>query len=219
MGRQVCFFLTPKDLSGLINALYARGVKVVDDYGNNINLESLTQFIENDFNGKSFTDSFCYMYEDGFKLAYFDGSKTINQIESEVIQFRACRQQSKKIMDTSSVEKNFEKGGFIVIDNTEEYQRQMDECRKNPVYIDNPLYVPNGFEHGRFWCSTDYYNEYGEKVNKCKELKSLFSFCKRYITKNARLSKTKFAYIGEDAYQKYLEGTFIPCSGRSKIEI
>lgn len=78
--------------------------------------------------------------------------------------------------------------------------------------------VINGYEHGRFWYDTSYYDNEGRIVKKNKKLTEFFNALKRYITKNYKISEDKWWYIGPDAYKEYLKGSFVPCSGTTLIK-
>ncbi len=104
-----------------------------------------------------------------------------------------------------------------MVDDSEKYNQLLNKVMLNPVYIENPCYVENGFEHGRFWYTAEFLGTDGEKNKKAEALDKLFNSLKKYIKTNFILSKDKFAYIGPDAYKKYLLGTFVPCSGKNPI--
>ena len=221
MGRQIRFFATPHDINILLKKIYSDNIIVIGDFGQEIKQEQFFILVNSDFSGNSFGMSQAYIAKKEFDLFYnsYDNIEKINQISSEAIEFHTCPPSPAKTIDTSPVDNNFKKGGFIVVDDSDEFDRQMKELMKNPTYIDNPSYVENGFEHGRFWYAPEYYDDYGNKVRKSKELDILFNNLSKFIKKNYRLTKDKFAYIGPDAYEKYLEGSFVPCCGRNKIVV
>ena len=214
MGNQICFYVTQKDADTLIEQIYHQGGGVVDLTGKPLNKEELRSIT--DFESKKF-----FVTKPEFTLCYHSNTtkKSIDEMKAEVIEFSLCAPSSAKTIDTSSVDNNFKKDGFVVIDNSEEYHRQMNELMKSPAYIDNPNYVEHGFEHGRFWYSYEFFNDERKKVSKSKELDRLFNSLSKFVKSNFKLSKDKFAYIGAGAYEKYLEGVFVPCSGRNKIAI
>ena len=90
----------------------------------------------------------------------------------------------------------------------------LDSCRR----VEFPNKDPYGYEHGRFWYETSYFDNDGNTVKKSKELDLFFNSLKRYITKNYILSINKHWYMGPDAYQKYLEGNYVPYSGITPIK-
>lgn len=220
MGRQICFFATPVDLEQLFQKIFENDMIVLSQSGKKLDIEDISQLIYSDFEGRSFGKSQFYITRENFNLVYLfcDGVKTINQLHSEVIQFYACRQLPEKILDTSSVDNGFRKGEFIVVHDTTEYQRQIEALRKRPIYMHNPNYIRNGFEHGRFWYTPDYYDETGKKIHKSKQLEDLYKFIGRYVRQTYKLAKDKFGYIAPYAYKNYLDGSFVPCSGKTKIE-
>ena len=204
MGKQICFFTTEEDTRDLIKIIRSVGGIIV-----NIKNQEI----------KTITDSKAFVRLKSSIMLYdiVGEEQLINQNKSEVIEFSLCARQHLQIIDTSSVDNHFKKGQFLIIDNPEEFRMQMDKLMQNPVYIKNPNYITNGFEHGRFWYNPEYYDVEGNKVIKSSELNSLFGFLQKYIKQHYKLSKDKFGYIGFNAFQKYLEGVFIPCSGKNKI--
>lgn len=221
MGKQICFFATPSDLNKLFEEMYLDNIIFMDDFGQKQDKEKLFFMVNRDFSGKSFSESHFYITKTGVNLFYnyYDGGKKIDQLKSEVIQFHSCTQSPPIIIDTSSVDNNFRKGEFVVINDSDEYHKQMTELMKNPAYINNPNHVEHGFEHGRFWYTSDFYDDEGKKVRKSKELDKLFNGLSKFIKRNFKETKDKFAYIGPDAYEKYQEGVFVPCSGRNIINV
>ena len=221
MGKQICFYATQKDADVLIEQIYLQDGVIVDLTGKPLNKEELQSITDNAYCQKHFESNKFFVTKPEFSLCYHSNTakKSIDEMKAEVIEFSLCAPSPAKTIDTSSVDNNFRKDGFVVIDNSEEYHRQLNELMKSPVYIDNPNYIENGFEHGRFWYSYEFFNDKGKKASKSKELDRLFNSLSKFIKSNFRQSKDKFAYIGADAYEKYREGVFIPCSGRNKIVI
>ena len=221
MGKQVCFYVTQKDAGTLIEQIYLQGGIVVDLGGKPLNEEELQSIAGNSYCQKHLESNKFFVTKPELSLCYHSNTakKSIDVMKAEVIEFSLCTPSSATTIDTSSVDNNFRKDGFVVIDNSEEYHRQMNELMESPAYIDNPNYVEHGFEHGRFWYSYEFFNDEKEKVSKSKELDRLFNSLSKFVKSNFKLSKDKFAYIGADAYEKYLKGVFIPCSGRNKIAI
>ena len=217
MGKQVCFFATPSDLKQLFDDVFCGELWLLNQNGERIDFRNLYGCITNDFFGKSFGQSQCYLTKKGFKLSY-NSYNRINQLESEVIQFNSCIQLPRRTVDMSSVYAKFTKDKFIVIDNVAEFECELAKCRENPTYIDNPNYIENAYKHGRFWYESFYYDDMGNKVYKTKELDKLYLMFQKHIRKNYILSEDKFAYIGLDAYQRYLSGNFVPCSGKNRVK-
>lgn len=205
MSKQISFFISNKDTDELIHLIRSLGGITVNAEGYEI-----TKIIDNK----------CFIKMHNSKLVYdsLGKERTLNQNVSEIIEFSVCSPQPSRIIDTSEVDNHFKRGGFFIIDDSEEFHRQMNEIMKNPTYIDNPNYIINGFEHGRIWYSHEYYDNNGKKNVKSEQLNSLFSYLQRYIKQNYKIAKNKFGYIGPDAYQKYRKGLFVPCSGRIIIE-
>lgn len=220
MGKQICYFAKQKDINELIVYIYMLKGKIIGSESKELSEEELQLLYDYDFCQERFGKNKFWITKPGFKLVLkkYGGVEAIDELSSEVIEFSLCTPQLEKEIDTSPVDNNFRKGGYLIIDDSDEYQRQIQELMKNPTYIDNPNYIKNGYEHGRLWYAPEYYDDSGEKIHKSKELDTLYNALNRYIRKNYRISKTKFGYIGPDAYQRYLEGKFIPCSGRNKIE-
>lgn len=219
MGKQIRFFATPTDLKRFWADTLQNGLVAIDCYGDLLKFEQINALIERDFRGDCFGVSNCYITRDGLDLYYFP-NKRLDVLKSEVIQFSACTQSPEKKVDLSSVTSRFSKGGIIVIDksNETEYNRQLSELMENPTYIRNPNHVPNGYEHGRLWFSPDYYDDNGQKMWKSDELSKIYSALVRRIRRTFKPSKAHYGYIGENAYQMYLEGKLIPCSGKNLID-
>ena len=215
MGRQICFYASPDDLYDLLNIICTNN-SIFDSSGTKLEFEEVFSRVNRDFSGQSYTASSLFIGQEEFRLSYYDG-QTLDQTKSEIIQFNACSKNPSDIIDLSPVTSKFLKNGFIVIDDSDEYYRQMDELMKNPTFISNPNYIENGYGHGRFWYSPIYYDEIGQKQVKNRELDRLFNRICGYIRKNFKLTADKFAYIGPDAYNEYIQGSFIPCSGRNRI--
>jgi len=221
MGRQICFYVTQKDADTLIEQIYLQGAMVVDFAGRPLQKEELQSITDNDYCQKHFESNKFFVMKPSLSLYYHSNAvkESIDEMKAEVIEFSLCRLSPAKIIDTSSVDNNFRKNGFVVINDSDEYNKQMNELMKNPVYIDNPNYVEHGFEHGRFWYTSEFFDDEGRKIKKSKEIDTLFNSLSKFIKNNFMLSKDRFAYIGAGAYEKYQEGVFIPCSGRNKIVV
>lgn len=221
MGKQICFYITPKDVNSLIEQIYLQNGFVLDSTGAALSKDELVSIAHYDYCEKHFDSNKFFVAKSDFSLYYHCNTvkRRIDEQRSEVIEFSLCTPSPAKVIDTSSVENNFRKDGFIIIDNQNEYYRQMNELMKNPIYTDNPNFVEHGFEHGRFWYSPEYFDDNGKKVSKSKELSKLFNSLSKFIREHFKQTKDKFAYIGTDAYEKYRDGDFIPCSGRNKIVV
>lgn len=62
---------------------------------------------------------------------------------------------------------------------------------------------------GRFWVQMKYWSKEDDKdiiITKNPELDKKYKLYKKYITKNFRLSKSKYWYIGPGAYELYKQG-------------
>ena len=221
MGRQISFYATQKDADDLIEQIYLQGGIVLESTGTPLGKDELLSITDYDYCQKHFDSNKFFVAKPDFSLCYHvnTAKKSIDEIKAEVIEFSLCNPSPTKVIDISSVDNNFRKEGFVIIDDSDEYHRQMDELIRNPTYIDNPNYVEHGFEHGRFWYSQEFFDDEGKKVSKSKELSKLFNNLSKFIKENFKQTKDKFAYIGSDAYDKYNDGIFIPCSGRNKIAV
>lgn len=219
MAKQICFFATPNDLQQLFGEILLKNYIFIDQYGHKQTMENLMLFANDDFCAKTYAKCNFYLSTKNSAICYLTNNdyRCIDYIKSDVIQIAACSQLPKQIVDTSIIDNRFKKNGFIIIDDQTEYYRQLSEYMENPIYIDNPNYIENGFECGRIAFANNYYDDYGNKVNKSKEISSLYSFLQKHIKNHYKLSKDKFGYIGADAYREYLEGNFIPCSGKIRI--
>lgn len=94
-------------------------------------------------------------------------------------------------------------------------------CRPNKLKITDSngcRIIRTCYEHGRLWYDPNFYDENFNKNPKCKELSSMYDTLKRYIKKNYKISKCKCGYIGPYAYDEYLKGNYISCSGKTRIE-
>lgn len=168
MGRQVCFFVSNKDLQDLVELVKSNGGTLINSRNEKQNtIISGQVFIV-------LPNSKLYYWENN-KLHNYEQGHIIEQLSSDIIAFSESR-------------------------------------------LTNDQKFPNWYEHGRFWYGTSYYDNDGNVIKKSKELDLFFNSLKRYITKNFTISVDKHWYIGPDAYKKYLDGTFIPCSGITPID-
>ena len=90
-------------------------------------------------------------------------------------------------------------------------------CSPPPPNIRGLVKLPNQYEHGRFWYERQYFDQYGNIVTKRHDLDKMYQSLARRVRKDAVISNNKFYYILPDAYRRYKEGAFIPCSGRINI--
>lgn len=218
MGQQVCFFITPKDLRCFLDSVLSDDIIILDEYGKQITSYDLCAKAEDVFNKKQGALGHYYFTKKEFNIFYSPSSNTIDSLYSEAIEFSYCRHFPKTELDMSSIDKRFSKNGFVVIDDTEIFRKMLDDLYANPVYIDNPNYIENGYEHGRLWFDSAYYDENGIKTIKRTELKKLYNHMKRFITKNWKLANNKFGYIGMEAYDLYKKNIIRPCSGKNLIK-
>lgn len=203
MGKEVCMFITEKDAMDLVEIIKSHGGIELDGKSNNFETNNKFFFV---------------LPNSVLIYSSHNDEKRLNQIESDIIELSWSVPQSSQVLDVSIVEEQFKKGKFVVIDDSDKFHRLMSELQKNPVYVDNPNYIVNGYEHGRLWVETQYYDITGNIIYKNKKLTSLFLAVKRYIQRSYVWSTNKGWYIGPDAYQKYIDGKFVPCSGRTIIE-
>lgn len=219
MNKQVCFFITQKDVDFLISYIYSLDAFLIDYAGELLTKQATAFIADYSYCQTHFGYNNFLITKPNFSLSYrtASGKPEVDQYVSEVIEFSLCTPIPKKIIDTSSVDEKFRKGGVIVIDDSEKYHCLMRELMLDPPYVENPNYIENGFEHARFWYSPTFFTSDNNVVRKSKKSDALFNNLKTVIKENFKLSKDKFAYIGPDAYEKYLLGTFIPCSGRNRL--
>lgn len=219
MSKQICFFTTQKDIDLLISLIYSLGAIIIDYTGKTLTKQVLSNIADYDHQQKNLHYNNVLITKPNFTLAYKMSSKgmVVDKCVSEVIEFSFCSPVPRTIIDTSSVDEEFRKEGIIVIDDTERYHRLMKALMDNPPYIENPIYIENGFECGRFWYAASFYDTDGNLNPKSKEVDTLFRGLKNHIRKNFLLSKDKSYYIAPDAYEKYLLGFYVPCSGKYRI--
>lgn len=123
MGRQVCFFVTKKDLQNLIDLVNANG---------GIMLNSRNEIQDTLTNGQVFirlNNSNLYYWDD-YKLYEYSAGHIINQQASDIISFSDCRlidEQSKNIC-------RYEHGRFwyapSYYDNNEQLVRKTKDLEK-----------------------------------------------------------------------------------------
>lgn len=221
MGKQICFFASSKDIKLLIDQVQSLCAIIVDCSGNMLNSDELWAITDANYRKEHLDGTKFFISRPYLSLCYYQlhGKSYIDQLQSEVIELSFCRPSPVKIIDTSSVDNHFIKNGYVVIDDSEKYHGMMNELMKHPVYVLNPNYIENGFEYGRLWYSPDCMSGNGIRTKKSKELHELYNALRRFIQHNYKLTKDKFAYIGPDAYEKYKQGNFVPCSGSQRIVV
>ena len=219
MSKQICFFATQKDINLLLSRIYSLEAIVVDYTGKPFSKEELLYATEYSCWQNYYQHNKFLITRPRASLSYRIAHERVevDQCISEVIEFSLCTPVPRIVVDTSSVDEEFQKDGMIIIDDTERYDRLMKELMNDPPYIENPSYIENGFEYGRLWYSSTFCNPNGDIIKKTKDGDLLFKNLKTFIQRHFLPSRDKFAYIAPDAYEKYLLGTFVPCSGRNRI--
>ena len=216
MGRQIRFFATASDFHQLLDIIYSRGAYVLDHSGNKLSLENIKENIFDSYTTENFLHHF-YIVKDGWRIAFSNGF--VNQLDSEAIEVSICRKIPEKTVDMSPVHKHFQINGYTVISDSDKYFELLREYEKNPIYIPNPQYVENGYEHGRFWCPSFFYDADSKSPPQSKAVTREFNALVRVIKKLGTLSDDKkTAYILPDAFEGFKNKTFIPRSGISTIE-
>ena len=218
MSKQVVFYATPQDMEQLFSKIFCDDFVVLDEHGTHISLDEVKRLCKKCFSGEKHATNFYFTAND-LKLSFFyqNNERYLNIIESEVIQFNPCTTVPKVVFDTSSVNEQFKKGNLIVVNDSTKYYELMDEFMKNPIYMENPNFIPNGYNHARFLIHPRYYDPSGNIVCKSKKIVALYQSFSHYIKKNFRQSNDKFGYIGIDAYQQHLDGMFVPYSGKNIV--
>ena len=219
MGKQICFFATAVDFHQLLDLIYNRGSYIIDQSGNKVSFEDAISNISEAYKTGRVLSHY-YIVKDSWKIVYWD-SGHVNQLVSEAIELSICHRISEKTVDLWPVEKYFQKGGYTVISNSEEsdkFHEMYEEYMENPIYIPNPMYIENGYEHGRLWYPTSFYDKSGKTVLQSKEVTKEYNALARAIKKISILSDDKFAYILPDALEGFKNNTFIPRSGKYTIK-
>lgn len=219
MGKQTIFFATPIDLDAIFQEIYRRGAVVLNEYGAELNFKEIREIYNDCFAGELYGCNL-YLTLAPLSIVFLDNKaeRRIDPIKSEVIVFNPCTQQAKLLLDTSSVDMHFRRGDFVVIDDTDKYERLMADFMDHPVFRKNPAYIKGGFEHARFWFApASYYDSESNVVKKSEGVCDLYRYLQRYIKKNYKLATNRFGYIGKDAYEHYCLGDFVPCSGTERI--
>lgn len=220
MSKQICFYSTEPDLKDLFSSGFMKDIILIENDGTEITIEEFLIDVNNYFSNDRFSVNTYYLSDKNSIIEYDknDNNYYVNPTKSDVIEFYYNHKIPPKVLDTSSVDKLFTKNGFLIIDDSLKYQALIKELCEKPHYIDNPNYVKNGYEHGRFWYCNKYIDDTGNIVMKSNRMLKVFNQIRRYIAKNYLLSCTKFAYIGLDAYKNYQMNGFIPCSGKNAIK-
>ena len=73
-------------------------------------------------------------------------------------------------------------------------------------------------EYGRLWFETEYWDDQQQLIRKEEWLKKRFELYRKWIKKNFRISKDKDFYIGEEAYQLYLNGVKMMAGPKCAVE-
>lgn len=224
MGKQVGIFASISDMENLLLHIEMLGVVLLDKHGKEIGRKETIDGFDAWMRGD---------YISGFSKVYLtkshllrifsetkNGEMQFDEFRSDVIELSACTPSEKQIVDTSDIDEKFRVGGCIIIspERAEEYWELMAERTKKPRYIPNPNYVKNGYEYGRVYYQTSYFDDTHDcMMSKSPELDSLYNSIKRYIYRMYKKGKDKFFCIAPNAYEKYLRGEFVPCSGNNRI--
>ncbi len=199
MGRQTRFFATPVDLEELLSAIVEKGGRLLNRYGEEIAFDVAIDLIR----------------------SYYAGE--INEIYPP----KALPDILKSRIDAIAIP-----DAVIVIAHSNDGEPFLDRCDSEVIefsmnrrvtlpYSPRPTADPlpaieNGYEYGRFWYTKEGFDgercEWVPKPHE-KELTKLFNFIHRTIRKNYRIDTNHSEYIGPDAYEAYLNGTFVPCQG------
>lgn len=85
----------------------------------------------------------------------------------------------------------------------------IDELKSDAIEFDSCL-IREGknIDYGRLWLKTQFYNERGTIVKKGKWLEQKYNKMKRWIINNYKISEDKDFYIAEEAYKRYLDGSY-----------
>lgn len=210
MGRQICFFATQKDVDFLVREVEKKEGFILDFSGNALSQSELASIADEEYCQQRWgSNQFCVATKNS-SITYKNSK--IDVLSSDIITFSLCKSSPKQIIDTSCVDQQYQRRDCVIITAPQEYRNQIKELIKCPVYITNPNYVKNGYQHARFWCSTS------KDLFGTKEFEQLFLHLKKVIQKTFRLSKDKQFYLGEDADKQFQKGLFIPCCGKNHID-
>jgi len=75
------------------------------------------------------------------------------------------------------------------------------------------------YEHGRIWYEPMNTIDRGMRKGESTAIDRLYIQIDIYIKRNYILSEDRFAYIGQDAMEKYHMGVFLPCSLHNPIRV
>lgn len=127
MGKQICFFATPKDYFELFDHIVNKGWYFVDDYGESISLEQAKQMVQNHYDNN------------GLCLKIFATSKNLTFVKnigshrdfvdtllSDVIEIIVCSPPPPNIRDLVMLPNQYQHGRFW-------YERQYYDCHGNTV--------------------------------------------------------------------------------------
>ena len=207
MGRQICFFATPNDLLQIIQSITKYKCLLMNKNGVQSELDAVYEPLCAKYNDFGFEQY--YIATTNSKISYGVNKMNeqyIDSSNSDVIEFLSCGRIPQTTIDREPVEKHFRRGDYVVVDDIFKYFQITEEYMKNPKYIDNPCFIENGFEHGRFYLDTT-------RAPISKETTTLYNALVRAVKKYGRLDKDKYAYILPDAYNLYLRGEYVPRSG------
>ncbi len=161
----------------------------------------------------------CYIINNSIDTeALYKVSGHIDPCRSEVVEFCRSFEVPSQILDITPIKERFGNNGGLIIDDENEYDRIMADIKANPTYVDNPQFTEYAYNSGRFWTTLFYFDESYTKITKSKSLQQLWNKISRFISNNFRISERKDYYIGRTAYQEYLAGKYIPCSGNYMIK-
>ena len=215
MGRQINFYATELDLMPLFEKIIKKGIFVMNKHGEILDIEMIKQIIEENLR-KDTPEYMLYLTFPQSKIHFVKSKscdkKFIKFLESEVIEFSFCKCSRKEIKDCTRSKQYIEEHKDNFDPNSDEYITIINGLPDIP----NPNYIENGIEEGRFYYTKHYY--IGDLcLRKAEQLDKIYSCIARYIRTNF-MKGEYLSYIGKDAYKLYLDGLFIPCSGKHRIE-
>ena len=134
------FFATNNDWCNLFDSIYSKGLYIIDDNGNGFSLCEVRDILHNPKN-KIFM---YYIVKDNWKIDY--NGTFIFPLTSELIELSICRSIPQTTVDLSPVDKHFQKGEYIVVNDRDKYLKLYEDYMKDPIYVPNPHYIENGYE-------------------------------------------------------------------------
>lgn len=85
----------------------------------------------------------------------------------------------------------------------------IDELKSDIIELDSCIIREDkNIDYGRLWLETQFYGDNGIIVKKEKWLEQKYNKMKRWIINNYRISEEKDFYIAEEAYKRYLDGSY-----------